>query len=79
MQKNEQGVPSYQDDRSALAENIKASYDELAYDLNTIYEKKTYDELKEILVANILHAAADVPELLVEGFGLSGPENRFWR
>lgn len=70
MQKNEQGVPSYQDDRSPLAENIKASYSELAYDLNTIYEKKTYDELKEILMANILHASADIPELLVPGFGL---------
>lgn len=76
MQKNEQGVPSYQDDRSALAETIKENYDELAYDLNSIYEKKTYDELKEILVANVLNAAQDIPELLVPGFGLeefSGP------
>lgn len=76
MVKNEQGVPQYQDDRSALAENIVASYDDLAYDLNTVYEKKTYDELKEILVANLLNAAIDIPELLVPGFGLeefSGP------
>ena len=70
MEKNEQGVPQYQDDRSALAENIKASYEDLAYDLTTIYEKKTYEELKEILIANILHAAVDLPELLVTGFGL---------
>lgn len=78
MQKNDQGVPSYQDDRSPLAENIKESYDDLAYDLNTIYEKKSYDELKEILVANILHAADEMPEILVAGFGLeeySGPVN----
>ena len=76
MEKNDQGVPQYQDDRSALAENIVASYEDLAYDLNTIYEKKTYDELKEILIANLLHAAIDIPELLVSGFGLeefSGP------
>lgn len=70
MVKNEQGVPQYQDDRSAIAENIVASYDDLAYDLNTIYEKKTYDELKEILIINILTAAQDLPELLVSGFGL---------
>lgn len=70
MQKNEQGVPSYQDDRSQLAENIKENYEELAYNLDTIYEKKTYDELKEILVANILDAANDIPELLIPGFGL---------
>ena len=76
MQKNEQGVPQYQDDRSPLAENISASYEDLAYDLNTIYEKKSYDELKDILVANLLHAAEDMPELLISGFGLeefSGP------
>lgn len=76
MQKDANGVPQYQDDRSALAENISASYDELAYDLNTIYEKKTYDELKEILVANLLNVAVDLPEVLVPGFGLeefSGP------
>jgi len=70
MVKNAQGIPQYQDDRSALAENIVASYNDLAYDLNSIYEKKTYDELKEILVANILHAAQEMPQLLVAGFGL---------
>lgn len=76
MQKNDQGVPSYQDDRSPLVENIKEGYDELAYDLNSIYEKKSYDELKEILVSNVLNAAQDIPELLIPGFGLeefSGP------
>lgn len=76
MVKDANGVPQYQDDRSSLAENIVHSYDDLAYDLNTIYEKKSYDELKEILVANILNAAQEIPELLVPGFGLeefSGP------
>ena len=70
MVKDANGVPQYQDDRSSLAENIIHSYDDLAYDLNTIYEKKSYAELKEILVANILNAAQDLPELLVSGFGL---------
>jgi hypothetical protein len=70
MVKDANGVPQYQDDRSPIAENIVHSYDDLAYDLNTIYEKKTYDELKEILVANILNTAQDIPEILVPGFGL---------
>ena len=70
MVKNTQGIPQYQDDRTPLAENISASYESLAYDLNTIYQKLTYDELKEILVANIIHSAETMPELLVEGFGL---------
>jgi len=70
MVKNAQGIPQYQDDRTPLAENISASYESLAYDLNSIYQKLTYDELKEILVANIIHSAETMPELLVEGFGL---------
>ena len=70
MVKNAQGIPQYQDDRTPLAENISASYESLAYDLNTIYQKLTYDELKEILVANIIHFSETMPELLVEGFGL---------
>lgn len=74
MAKNEQGIPSYQDDRSPLAENISASYSDLAYDLNTIYQKLTYAELKEILVANIVHAAETMPELVVPGFGLDDVE-----
>ena len=63
------GVPSFQDDRSPLAENISQNYESVAYDLNNIYQKLSYDELKEILVANILNAATELPELLVTGFG----------
>ena len=64
------GVPTFQDDRSPLAENISANFDTVAYDLNNIYQKLSYDELKEILVANIVSASASLPELLVPGFGL---------
>jgi hypothetical protein len=68
--KDENGVPSFKDDRSPLAENIVQDFDSLAYDLNSLYEKKTYEELKDILVANLLTVANDLPEVLVEGFGL---------
>jgi hypothetical protein len=68
--KNAAGVLVYEDDRSPLAESIVHNFDALAYDLNGLYQKLTYDELKDILVANILNSAKDMPELLVEGFGL---------
>jgi len=71
MVKDASGVPSYQDDRSSLAENIFANYSELGYDLYSIYQKTTYSDLKDILVANLLHIAEEgMPEVLVEGFGL---------
>lgn len=74
MVKNEKGIPSYQDDRGPLAENISANYNHLAYDLNSIYQKLSYSELKDILVANIVSASATMPELLVEGFGLTSTD-----
>lgn len=68
--KNAQGVLVYEDDRSPLAESIVHNFDSLGYDLNSLYQKLTYEELKEILVVNIISAAKDIPDLLVEGFGL---------
>jgi hypothetical protein len=68
--KNAAGVLVYEDDRSPLAESIVHNYDSLAYDLGSLYQKISYDELKDILVANILNFAKDLPELLVPGFGL---------
>lgn len=68
--KDESGVLVYKDDRSPLADSISQNFNSLGYDLNTLYQKLTYDELKDILVANILNLAKDMPELLVEGFGL---------
>lgn len=70
MVKDANGVPSFQDDRSPLAENIVQNFDSIAYDLNNLYQKLSYSELKEILVMNLINAAKDIPELLVEGYGL---------
>jgi hypothetical protein len=64
------GVPSYQDDRSALAENISENFQEIGYNLNTLYQKHTYEELKDILIANLINFASDMPEVLVSGYGL---------
>jgi hypothetical protein len=44
---------SYQDDQSALPESLIENYSSLAYDLTSIYQIKTYDELKDVLDANM--------------------------
>lgn len=63
------GALSFQDDRSALAESVSANFNAVAYDLNNIYQKLSYEELKDILIANIVSAAETLPELIVPGFG----------
>ena len=50
------------DDRSALPENVVENYESLAYDLNSIYTRKNYDDLKDILMFNIAILAQEVPE-----------------
>lgn len=75
--KNQTGVKDvsgdlvFKDDRSALAQSVVENFDSLAYDLNNIYQKLSYDELKDVLVANIVSASENLPELLVPGFGLN--------
>jgi len=56
------------DDRSALPENVSQSYENLAYDLTSIYQIKTYDELREILMINLKKLTQEIPEALVAGF-----------
>ena len=77
------GALSFQDDRSPLATSVVENFDSVAYDLNNIYQKLSYDDLKDILIANILDVANDainngqnpLPELLVPGFGLEDVSN----
>lgn len=60
------------DDRSPLSDNIVENYDDMAYDLNTIYVRKSYDELKEILLFNLAVYAEEVPECVLEGYSIDG-------
>ena len=62
------GVPSYQDDRSALPESIIQDINSASYDLTTLYQKKSYDELREILVANLSLLAKDNSDLYIKEF-----------
>lgn len=47
------GSVSFVDDRSPLADVIVENYDNMAYDLSSVYKTTTYDEVNEILQANM--------------------------
>lgn len=47
------GKISFEDDRSPLPDSVVENYDNLAYDLNSVYQVKSYDELTEVLEANM--------------------------
>jgi hypothetical protein len=47
------GKISFVDDRSPLPSSIVENYQNLAYDLSSVYQTKTYEELSEILEANM--------------------------
>lgn len=47
------GQITFMDDRSPLPEVLVENFEHLAYDLNSIYKLNTYDEMSEILAANL--------------------------
>lgn len=59
------------DDRTALSDNIVENYEALAYDLNAVYTRKTYEELEEILLYNLAVLAQDCPECILPGYDVS--------
>lgn len=56
--KNATGRLTFEDDRSPLPDSLVQNYETQAYDLSTIYQQKSYDELKEILEANMADIVA---------------------
>ena len=60
------------DDRSSLPEHVVANYDSLAYDLNSIYLRKNYEELYALLLFNLALVAEEVPEVVLDGYDVSG-------
>lgn len=67
--KNADGEIDKKDDRSPLSDNIVENYADLGYDLNAVYTRKTYDELKELLMFNLAALADTCPEALtIPGF-----------
>lgn len=53
---------SYVDDRSPLPDQIVENYDNLAYDLSSIYQVKTYEQLAEVLQANMANIVQFCPD-----------------
>lgn len=53
---------TYVDDRSPLPDSVVHNYDNLAYDLSSIYQIKSYDELDAILQANLPQIYGTCPE-----------------
>ena len=51
--KDASGKVSFVDDRSPLPDSVVENYDNLAYDLSAIYQIKTYEDLEQILAANM--------------------------
>jgi hypothetical protein len=62
------GQLTFVDDRSPLPENVVENYTDMAYDLSSIYQIKSYDDLKEILMANLKQIAKECPDAIVDGF-----------
>lgn len=58
---------NYEDDLSALPDSVIANYSQLAYDLNAVYQVKSYDDLQEILVANIPNFVEACPDADLDG------------
>lgn len=56
------------DDREALPENVIQGYDDLAYDLGSIYKQPTYDELKALFLYNLQFHVKENAFLLIPGF-----------
>lgn len=56
------GKITFEDDRTPLADSIVENYENLGYDLNAVYQVKTYDQLAEILEANMLSLIEACPD-----------------
>lgn len=62
------GAVSFVDDRSPLADVIVENFNNLAYDLSSVYKSTTYDEVNDVLQANMdnFHTLCPEANLSVE-------------
>jgi hypothetical protein len=54
------GRVAFVDNREPLPDSVSSNYDQLAYDIHSLYSTTTYEDLEEILLANI--KAWNLPE-----------------
>jgi hypothetical protein len=69
--KNAQGKLTFEDDRTPLPDSVVENYDNLGYDLSAVYQVKSYDELNEILQANMASLIEACPDADLESDGLT--------
>lgn len=60
--KTAQGQLAFLDDRSPLPDSVVDNYENLAYDLTSVYQVKTYEQLQEILNYNLPGIIERVPD-----------------
>jgi uncharacterized protein YpmS len=65
--KNATGKLTIEDDRSPLPGAVVENYANLAYDLSSVYQVKSYDSLKEILEANLPSIIETCPDADLDG------------
>ena len=53
---------TFEDDRSPLPDTVVTNYQNLGYDLSSVYQVKSYEELKEILDANMQQIVDNCPD-----------------
>jgi hypothetical protein len=70
------GKISWMDDQEPLPDNVVENYSDLGYDLSSVYKETSYEELKQILLANLGSLLDDYPMLRVKGFGLSKSQDK---
>lgn len=61
------GKISFEDDRSPLPDAVVENYANLGYDLNSVYQVKSYDELADILEANMASIVDVCPDADLNG------------
>lgn len=68
---------SFEDDRSPLPDSVVENYDNMAYDLASVYQVKSYDELQEILSANMANLVDLCPDAdLTAGAATTAPVSK---
>ena len=60
------------EDRTPLAPNVVEGYEDQAYDLSTVYYRKNYNDLRDILLYNLALIAEELPEAVLPGFEPDG-------
>lgn len=59
------GRITFQDNQTALPDSVVENYANLAYDLSAVYQIKSYEDLEEILLANIPHIESTCPDAIL--------------